>query len=239
MKILFFRIIIIYLLVFAVIRLSGKRQLSQLQPFDFVITLLIADLAALPIENPQTPLSYGVVPIAVLFLLEKLIAHLVLKSKKIRKIACGSPLLIINNGKLEENTMRQANYSVLDLTEHLRTLSVFNIDDVLYAILETNGDLSVMLKPEADTPTCKDMNITRKQPILSHLLITDGEIMEKSLNAIGKNAAWLEKQLNTVGISDIKSVLYAQINDKGDLCIQTKERDDGRAFVVKSKGESE
>ena len=235
MSILLVRILILYVLVFAVIRLSGKRQLSQLQPFDLVITLLIADLASRPMEDPSVPLSYGVVPIVSLFLLQKLVAYIVLKSKKIRKIACGSPLVIINNGKLEENTMRQANYSVEDLIEHLRTMSIFDLSDVWYAILETNGDLSVMLRKTADVPTCSDLNVCTKQDAVSQAVIIDGDVMEAALNSAGKDIKWLQKQLLSAGVTDTNSIFCAQTTKDNGLFIQTKEKNGGKLYIIAEK----
>ena len=151
---LFYRAIIIYLLVFVVIRLSGKRQLSQLQPFDLVMTLLIADLASEPAADPRIPLYYGVVPIAAIFIMQKVIALIAIKSEAIRSLACGKPLMVISGGHVCEETMRKARYSVQDLLEHLRTMSVFNISEVQYAILETGGSLS-------------DRKSTRRTPVTS------------------------------------------------------------------------
>ena len=236
MSILLFRIIIMYLLVFSVIRLTGKRQLSQLQPFDFVITLLIADLASMPMEDPSIPLSYGIVPIAVLFLVQKLVAHLALKSKALRKLACGSPLVIVNRGKVMENTMRQANYTLEDLTEHLRTMSVFELSDVWYAILETNGSLSVMLRASEDGVKCKDIGIEKDEQEMSYMLVSDGEMIDSAMKDANKDKKWLAKQLRTVGITNVSQVFCAYTDKYGDLHIQTSEKSGSRMYSIKSSG---
>ena len=232
MQILFFRALIIYLLVFTVIRLSGKRQLSQLQPFDLVITLLIADLASEPISDPSIPLAYGVVPIIALFLAQKLLAFLALKSEGIRSIACGKPLIIINRGVVMEETMRKANYSMQDLLEHLRTMSVFDISNVQYAILETSGDLSVMQKSDFSTPTCSDMNIEKSNPSLSYALIIDGKIMSRALSDANLSTSWLSKQLKRIGIKSEKEVLFAVVEQGGTLYIQLKARFGSKLYNV-------
>ena len=232
---LFVRAVIIYLLVFAVIRLSGKRQLSQLQPFDLVITLLIADLASQPVADPAIPLAYGVVPIIALFLVQKLIAFCALKSERIRSVACGKPLVLIGNGHVYEETMRKASYSMQDLLEHLRTMSVFNISDVQYAILETSGDLSVLKKSAFQDVCCSDLDIKKSEAELSYALIIDGKIIDRAMDDACVGSKWLIKQLKSVGIKSEKHVFFAILEEKKELSIQTKESFGGKEYNINVK----
>ena len=150
---LFIRTLLVYIFMFVVLRLMGKRQLSDMQPFDLAITLLIANLAALPMSDPAIPLLYGVVPIIAMFALHRLISFMSLKSEKLRKLVCGSPLVMISGGVVREDAMRAANYSLFDLAEQLRMKDVFSISQVEYAILETDGGLSVLMKGPFQNPT--------------------------------------------------------------------------------------
>ncbi|MBQ6692991.1 MAG: DUF421 domain-containing protein, partial [Clostridia bacterium] len=159
MLVLFLRVVLLYLLVFVALRLTGKRQLSDLQPFDLVITLLIAELALEPATNTGVPLFYGIVPILTLFLLQNLVAYLSLKSEGVRKIACGQSIVLISKGVVEEAALRSARYTLSDLMEQLRSKDVFSVDEVAYAILETNGELSVLLKGAKQKPTCELLHI--------------------------------------------------------------------------------
>ena len=152
MLILFIRTILLYLLVFLVIRLIGKRQISDLQPFDLIMTLLIADLASEPASDVSIPLLYGVVPILALFLMQRLIAFLALKNSRLRMLICGSPLVLVKDGLVQCDALYGARYTVSDLLEQLRTKDIFDISDVSYAILETNGALSVLLKGNRQQP---------------------------------------------------------------------------------------
>lgn len=231
---LFFRAILIYLLVFTVIRLSGKRQLSQLQPFDLVITLLIADLASQPIADPAIPLAYGIVPIIAIFLIQKLLSYIALKSEMLRSVACGKPLIIIDKGVVMEDTMRRAKYSMQDLLEHLRTMSVFDISNVQYAILETSGDLSVMRKSDFSSVIRSDLEIKQDEPILTYALIIDGKTISHSLECAKVGKTWLAKQLKNAGITSIQQVLFAVLSQDGTLHLQTKSRDGGKTYSIQT-----
>mgnify|MGYP003248231303 CR=1 FL=1 len=165
---LFIRTLLVYIFMFVVLRLMGKRQLSDMQPFDLAITLLIANLAALPMSDPAIPLLYGVVPIIAMF------ALMSLKSEKLRKLVCGSPLVMISGGVVREDAMRAANYSLFDLAEQLRMKDVFSISQVEYAILETDGGLSVLLKGPFQTPTNEGLKLESEKAMPALLLICDG-----------------------------------------------------------------
>lgn len=230
----FYRAIIMYLLVFAVIRLSGKRQLSQIQPFDLVMSLIIADLASYPISEPNIPITYGIVPIIGVFIVQKLIAFSALKMEWVRTVVCGNPLVIIKNGVVMESTMRKANYSMQDLLENLRILSVFNISDVQYAILETGGNLSVLTKSNALTVTREDMNIKKNETCLSHALIIDGKIIKTALKDSSVSESWLKRYLKNSHIQSPSQVLFAELEDGKTLQIQTKAQYGSKTYTIKT-----
>lgn len=183
MLVLFCRVIILYFLVFFVIRLTGKRQISELQPFDLCITLLIADMASVPATNTGVPLLYGIVPIVTLFLVQQLISFLSLKSESIRKAVCGQPLLLISRGVVQEKALKSARYTITDLTEQLRVKDVFTLSNVEYAILETNGELSVLLKGPMQQPTYRDFAMPSPDAAPALMLIQDGAMHPDTLRA--------------------------------------------------------
>ena len=212
---LFMRTVVIYLLVFAVLRLMGKRQISDMQPFDLVITLLIADVAAVPVSDSAIPLLYGVIPILTLFVIHRLAAHFALRSNGIRDLVCGKPVVVIEKGVLCEDAMRAANYTLGDLTEQLRIKDVFSLSEVEYGILETNGSLSVL-------PKQKNAQAPRARP--SVMLISDGKIVRRSLSALGYDEVWLMGKLSSVGIRQVSRCLFAALEPDGRIHVQEKQR---------------
>lgn len=221
MLILFIRAAILYLLVFAVIRMMGKRQICELQPFDLVFTLLIADLASNPISDIAVPLAYGAIPILSLFLIQQLIAYLSLKSEKARCVFAGKPQVVVARGVLQEETMRKAHYTINDLLEQLRAKDVFDIGDVSYAIIETDGTLSIMLKGHVQQPTIEDMGLKPHVDELAEVVILDSKIHEQALSAAGHDKNWLEKQLRLMGFSSSKDIFVAVLRPNGELQAQS------------------
>ena len=232
---LFLRSIILYLLVFFVIRLMGKREVSELQPFDLVVTLLIADLASVPAANTGIPMFYGVVPILTLFLLQRLVAFLALKSESMRHIICGNPVVLISNGVLQEQCLRESNYTVFDLAEQLRSKSVFSFSDVAYAILETSGELSVLLKGERQQPTIADFSLPVPTAIPANLLLLDGKTHASSLNSSGHGERWLHTQLEKLGSGDLKRYLFVQLDPDGTLHAQTTQKYGTKLLQLKTR----
>ena len=239
MSTLFIRTLIVYTLMFAVLRLMGKRQINEMQPFDLAVTLLIANLASIPMSEPAVPLFYGLVPIIGLFIVQRLVAHASLKSERIRRLVCGSPLTVIENGIVREDVMRSANYSLSDLTEQLRLKDVFSLAEVEYAILETNGSLSVLLKAEHQQPTNGDLKLQAGSARPDITLIADGRIDENALTDAGIEREKLEKLLKEKGISGVKGCLFAMMDQSGTLFIQTKRdkiKRGGGARIVRAGG---
>lgn len=214
MLILFLRAVLLYLFILFILRMTGKRQIADLQPFDLIITMAIADLAATAIGDVNTPLLYSVVPILALYLVQQAVAHLSLKSRRFRTFVCGSPLLLVREGVLQEGVMREANYTVSDLADHLRAGSVFDMRTVRYAILETNGTLSVLEKQAADQP----------QPKLSYMLILDGELCLTALRHLRIPPKTLRALLKRYGVKAVSDVFYLQYLGDGSLRLQLKAR---------------
>lgn len=181
MLILFIRAIILYLLVFMVIRLTGKRQISDLQPFDLIITLLVADLASVPASDTSIPLLYGIVPILALFLIQQTMALCSLKFEGFRYAVCGRPLLMVSKGVVQEQSLKAARYTLNDLMEQLRAGGNFELSTVEYAILETNGQLSVLLKGPSQPVTYEALSLESPKAQPPFLLVQDGKIHKEAL----------------------------------------------------------
>ena len=212
MLILFLRAVLLYVFILFILRMTGKRQIADLQPFDLIITMAIADLASTAIADTDIPLLYSVVPILALYLVQQAVAFLSLRSRRFRTFVCGSPLLLVREGVLQEGIMRQANYTVSDLSDHLRAQQVFDLKSVQYAILETNGSLSVLEKQKADQP----------QPRLSYMLILDGELCRTALKHLRIRPKALKELLRRFGVTDMGDVFYLQYMGDGSLRLQLK-----------------
>lgn len=231
MPTLFIRTIVVYLLVFTVIRLMGKRQISDMQPFDLVITLLIADLAAVPISDAAIPLLYGVIPILALFILHRIVAYFALKSERIRSLVCGKPLVVIAKGQVMEDVMRAASYTLNDLIEQLRIKDVFSISQVEYAILETNGSLSVLMKSQFQQPTAGQLNVELVKAAPAYLLVMDGKMHDNALIEAGIDKRRLQKLLKDIGYRSEKDCLFVSMDSDGLLHIQGKQKANGSCKI--------
>ncbi len=222
MLILFFRTIIIYILVVAALRLMGKRQLGQLQPSELVITMMISELASIPLENVGTPLVNGIIPILTLIIAEATFSFLTLKSKKIRKVIAGSPTILIEKGRVLEKEMERLRLNIDDLMEELRTNGYSNLLDVEYAIIETNGTLSIIPKSNKRPVTPDDINLSTDYEGLPFLLIADGEINKMALKSAHIDTKWLTDKLKEFDITSIKDVFIASLDTSGNLFVQKK-----------------
>ena len=214
MLILFLRAVLLYVFILFILRMTGKRQIADLQPFDLIITMAIADLASTAISDTDIPLLYSVVPILALYLVQQAVACLSLRSRRFRTFVCGSPLLLVREGVLQEGIMKEANYTVADLSDHLRAQQVFDMKSVQYAILETNGALSVLEKQQTDQP----------QPKLSYMLILDGEWCRTALKHLRIRPKALRELLQRYGVSRIEDVFFLQYQGDGSLRLQLKAR---------------
>ena len=196
MLIVFFRSIVLYIIVLIVMRLMGKREIGQLQPFELAIAIMIADLAAVPMAETGIPISNGIIPILGLLVMHLIISFLNLKSMKIREILCGKPAILIYRGKIDEKVLKKERFTLNELQERLRGSNIVNLGDVEYAILETNGQVTVIQKPDKRTTTPKDFNIMPEYEGIPYDLVVDGKVMYKNLKNIGRDYNWLKKEVN-------------------------------------------
>ena len=222
MLITFFRSIVLYILVLIVMRLMGKREIGQLQPFELAIAIMIADLASIPMTEIGIPIYYGIVPILGLLMMHMFISFLNMKSIKAREILCGRPSILIYRGKIIEQELKKQRFTINELEERLRGNDVFNIGDVEYAILETSGQVTVIQKPEKRNVTPEDLNITPDYEGIPYDLVVDGKVMTENLKELGKNYKWLEKQTEKFNIKP-EEALVVTLDAKGQIYCQKKE----------------
>lgn len=220
---LLLRSFIVYFLLIISVRLMGKREIGQLQPADLVITILISEIAVMPIENKEIPFIQSVAIMLFLVALEILMSFITLKLSKLRHIVQGNSLLIINDGKLDRKILKKMRLTVDDLVEGLRLKDVFDISEVEYAYVETNGQLSVKLKDEKSPPKAEDLKIASENRGIPFVVISDGRIISESLPLCGLNEEKLEEILNSRRL-DRKDVLILAADKKGVTYIATKEK---------------
>ena len=222
MFIVLIRAIILYFIVVFIMRIMGKRQIGQLQPFELVIALMVSELAAMPMQNTSIPLFHGIIPIITLLVLQVLISTLQLKSETARIIFCGKPSILIEKGKINIQELRNNRLNLNDLLEELRLKDYYNLEDIEYAILETGGQISIIPKSESEPATRKDLNVKSSQDMLPVTLILDGKINSKNLKLINKDKFWLNSQLNKKNISSADQVFLALLDSKGKFVYQLK-----------------
>ncbi len=218
MLITFLRAIFLYIVVLIVMRLMGKREIGQMQPFELAISIMIADLAATPMAETGIPISNGIVPILGLLVMHLVISTLNIKSTKAREIICGKPSILIYRGKIDEKTLRKERFTINELEERLRDNNIFNIGDVDYAILETSGQVTVIPKPNKRNTIPEDFNIEPEYEGISYDLVVDGKVMYKNLEKIGKNYKWLERQSEKFGIKPEEALIITIDGNNNFFC---------------------
>ncbi len=217
MLVVFARALILYIIVVISMRIMGKRQIGQIQPFELAIAIMISDLAAVPMQNTGIPLVNGIIPILTLLIAQMLMSLLSVKSIWARALICGKPTILIEKGKIKEEELRRELYTLNDLLEQLRINNFSNIADVEYAILETNGQLSVIPKSQKRPLNPQDMGIKTDYEGLTIDVIVDGHIMSKNLKIAGKDQQWLLKELHKKHYKNPVDILYACIDSSGKL----------------------
>ena len=222
MLITFFRSIVLYIIVLIVMRLMGKREIGQLQPFELAISIMIADLATIPMTETGIPIFNGIIPILGLLLMHLIISMINLKSLRGREIICGKPRILIYRGKIDANALKKERFTINELQEKLRSNNIVNLGDVEYAILETSGDVTVIQKPEKRGTIPEDFNIQPDYEGIPYDLVIDGKVMNKNLKLLGKNYNWLKKQVEKFGIKP-EEALVVTIDGKGQIFCQKKE----------------
>jgi uncharacterized membrane protein YcaP (DUF421 family) len=219
---LILRAIIIYSIVLFAVRIMGKRQIGDMQPFELVITLIIADLACIPMSDITIPIVFGIIPLFSLVVLHYLFTLLNRKSLFFRKILNGRPIIVIDKNGINYSALKKLNMTVNDLTEGLRACDCFNLNDVAYAIVETNGKISVLLKAQSLPITNEDMKINVEPSSLSIILINDGKLIEENFKPLNINKEIIINILNKQKIKNEKNVLIFSINSNGDAYLQQK-----------------
>jgi len=226
------RTVILYILVFIVTRLMGKRQIGQLQPFELAVAIMVSALAAVSMEDISIPLINSIIPILLIMSMQILVSVLSLKYSSARVLLCGKPSIVIKNGIIQESEMLNLRITINDLLEQLRLAGYYNLSDVEFAIFETNGQLSVLPKSQKRPTNPEDFNISTEYEGVNHSLIVDGQIDYDNLNKIGLTEEWLKQELLKFGINDPSSVLIASIDPGGKLYYQEKEN------KIKKSGEA-
>lgn len=216
------RTILLYAFVILAVRLMGKRQISEMQPSELVITLIVSEIAAIPMQNTSQPLLSGIIPVMVLVALEIAASVLMMKNGKFRKVMCGSPIVVIRDGKILQNEMRRLRLTTEDLCVQLRQQNIFSIEDVQYCIVETNGKVSVLEKPQSRTPSADDLKIKIKDNKIETVVVSDGQILDNSLSLCGKNKDDVYKILK-IENTRLKDVFLMTLDALGKYNIVQKE----------------
>ncbi len=217
----FFRTAILYLLLIVGLRLTGKRQIGELEPIELVLTMLLSDLASVPMQDFGIPLVNGVIPIVTLLAMSMLLSCVSLRNVRFRTLICGKPAIIIRNGRLQQDAMRHNRLTLDELFEELRTQGVTDISDVKYAVLETGGQLSVLLRTAAQPATPEQMRLDCEDDVfLPTVIINDGRLLRGNLRQTGHDEAWLQAQLSENGVDAPSQVFLLSIDERGEIiCI--------------------
>lgn len=219
---MFVRATIIYIVVLVVIRLMGKRQIGEMQPFELVITLILADLACIPMSEISVPLAHGIVPIISLFVLHYVICLLGRKSMKARYIISGRPAVLVTPQGINYNELIKLNMNLDDLIESLRGCGVFAIDEVAYAILETNGKMCVITKAGSSPVTKDDMKVSYEPSALPVSLVMDGRVMQENLRVAKLTDVFIEDCKSKCHIHKTKDIALLTIDNNGKVFVQPK-----------------
>lgn len=217
----FFRTVLLYALLIVGLRLTGKRQIGQLEPIEFVLMMLLSDLASVPMQDFGLPLLQGIIPIATLLALSTLLSGISLLSVRFRSLICGEPTIIVRDGVLQQTAMKR---SRLTLDEVLEELRVSSLADVKYAVLETSGQLSVLLRADVQPATPKQMGLKVDDDVFLPVIIIDnGRLMGKNLQKMGLDDKWLQKQLKAHKAHRVQDVFLMTVDRGGSVVLAKKE----------------
>lgn len=223
MLVLMVRTLILYSIVVLSMRIMGKRQIGEMQPSELVVAIMISDLASVPMQSIDIPLLSGIVPVLTLIVAEVLMSFVSLKSRPLRRLITGEPSIIIYNGHVNEQELEKLRFNTNDLLEQLRISGYPNIADVEVAVLETNGQLSIIPKAYARTVTVEDLELKKpKRECLPYMLISDGELNRTELSRSGKTEEWFRKTLKKRGISSYSEIFIASLDFEDGLFLQKK-----------------
>lgn len=201
MGVAFVRTVLLYIVVIVAMRIMGKRQIGELQPSEFVVAILISELAAIPMQESGIPIANGIIPIFTLVACEILLSAVTLCSVHARQWISGKPSILIRNGVVNQNEMRRLRYTIDDLMEELRLNGMMSVDEVAWAVLETNGQLSVFPVAQSKPVTAGMMNLQPPDGGLPVTLISDGRVFQQALTHAGHDALWLQNQLKGANLT--------------------------------------
>ena len=218
----YLRTIFLYLVLIAVIRLMGKRQIGQMEASEFVVTMLVANLAAIPMQDEGVPLHSGLVPILTILGVEFVLTALSMASLRFRQLLCGKPVILIENGKILQDNLRRTRVTLDELTGHLREKDILDLSTVQFAILETDGNLSVFPYPKHRPATAKEAGISPQKQYLPITIIGDGQVYPHNLALAGKNQAWLNQVLQQNGAS-LSETWLLTVDASDRICFLRKE----------------
>ena len=220
----FVRTLILYFLIMTGLRLMGKRQIGELEPGELVLTMMISDLATVPMQDFGIPLLAGVIPILTLLALSMLLSQLSLSSLRFRRLVCGTPSVLIREGVLQQEAMRKDRYTLDELLEELRGQGICDIGDVKYAVLENSGQLSVLPWARCQAPTAQQLGLEAEEDVtLPAVLINDGRLLRRNLEAQGLDEAWLREALRKEGLTSHREVFLMTLDETGRVVCVKKE----------------
>ena len=217
------RTVILYVFIIMMLRLMGKRQIGDMQPSELVVTLVVANLASIPMQNTSQPLLSGIAPVLALVSLELGVSVLMMKSRSLRRLVCGSPVVVIEDGRLLQKQMKRLRLTTDDLCAQLRQQNIFSLEDVQYCIMETNGILSVLEKPHKRKPCADDLDILIPDKKIEAVAVSDGEILKTSLDLCGHSEDDVFNILNSNNI-DLDEVFLMTLDGNGSYRIIKKEK---------------
>ena len=223
MVIAFVRTIILYLLIIAGIRLMGKRQVGELEPSELVLALIIADLAAVPMQDFGIPQLTGIIPIFTLLAVTMIISVLTMKSVRFRALLCGRPSVIVENGRIHQREMKKNRFTVDELMEELRMKGITDLSTVKYAILETNGQISVLPYADQLPVTAGQMGRSPEEGGLPLIIINDGRVLDHNLKTRGLDRTWLDKRLDEHRVRHTEDVFLLTVDERNRVYLVAKE----------------
>ena len=222
----FARTVILYFLIVIGLRLMGKRQIGELEPSELVLTMMISDLATVPMQDFGIPLLAGVIPILTLLALSMLMSQLSLRNLRFRELVCGTPAVLIRDGNIQQAAMRKNRYTLDELLEELRGQGISSVEEVKYAVLENSGQLSVLPWTQRQPPSAAQLQLEIEDDVtLPTVLINDGRVMRKNLTACGLDSLWLQAQLQERQLASPKEVFLLTLDEHGQISCVKKEAD--------------
>jgi len=221
MFISFLRAVVLYLLLIAAVRLMGKRQVGELEPSEFCVAILIADLASVPMQDIGIPLLSGILPILTVLSIELIFSVLALRCRRFRRLLGGDPVLLMKDGQILPAGLAKTRLTVDELLQHLRRQGIADLATVQYAVLEIDGQISVIVHPKHQPPTAMDLHVQVDQAELPMMLVSDGRVLEERLTAAGRDRAWLDRQLRHLNCA-LEDVFLLTATETGKLYLSRK-----------------